>query len=271
MYSEILCLLPETLCVLSEMDGDVHDTHKKSFNLHNFLDSKVRYLQYIPYSIGLAGLYVISKRLKVASKFFSANQVPEDFVTKRISLRGKVLLVKTDTTLVVDHYPILRHRWLNSKKGALNVKLYGIAESPKSEELVYDYIKSLNAQEVWFKLWEKSSETSSDVDPVLFCTVTQYSWPFNRCINVEVLRNGLAKRTDQPIDEDWTSKLMKKRLDKAERYAYRKRIGLWQRPSYIELIKSDVESKKTVVTNTGMKAVNKCKAFASSIKGFFKK
>lgn len=253
------------------MDGDIHDKHKQSFNIHNFIDSKVRYLQYIPYSIGLAGLYVISKRLKVTSKFFSANQVPVDFINKKVSLRGKVLQVKPDATLVVDHYPILRHRWLNSKEGALNVKLYGIAESSKTEEHVYNFIKSLSAQEVWFKLWEKSSETSSGVDPVLFCTVTQYKWPFNRCINVEVLKNGLAKRSDQPVGEDWTSKLMKKRLDKAERYAYRKRIGIWQRPSYLELIKSDVESKKTAVTNTGIKAVNRLKAFASSIKSFFKK
>ena len=51
------------------------DSNKKDFDLSVFLDSKVRILQNIPYMVIGFGIYVVARKLKVASKFTSLKMI----------------------------------------------------------------------------------------------------------------------------------------------------------------------------------------------------
>lgn len=248
---------------------------KRSFDLTHFLDSHVRYLQYIPYTVMCVGLYVMGKRLRVTSKFTSVAEVPDDFVSKRIRLRGKVVNIEKNCDMMIDHLPILHRPWSKSehKQNGLVIKLLGVHYNFKDNtHLVGEHLNNLSGQEIWFQLWQKS--VCDDNVPYLSCVITKKSWPLNRCINAEVLRAGWAQRSvDEQLDRasDWSTKLLRRKLNRAEAYAKRKKLGIWKSPSALELMQSNLTNKKDTALKTGMGIIDKGKSLVATVKAFLKK
>ena len=219
---------------------DSESTEVKKWSFHNFLDRNVRYLNYVPYALGTAGLFIICKKLRITEKFTSNNQIPRDFLAKRIKLRGRVTEVSADGTLHIDHTPIISHKWLkNTKKqaGELKVRLLGVhCPADKVEPQSSSILNSLKDQEVWFKLWHKGADLKTKED-VLYCIVTKNKWPFNTNINTECLRTGVARcPTDlKYVGDDVLANRMRSKFSKAENYAMKKGVGIWHDPNHTKV------------------------------------
>jgi len=218
---------------------DCENTEVRKWSFHNFLDRNVRYLNYVPYALGAAGLFIVCKKLRITEKFTSNNQIPRDFLAKRIKLRGKVTEVSADGTLHIDHTPIISHKWLKNTKqaGELKVRLLGVhCPSNKVEPQANSILENLKDHEVWFKLWHKNADPKTK-EEVLYCIVTENKWPFNTNINTECLKTGLARCPPdlKYVGDDVLANRMRSKFSKAENYAIKKRIGIWHDPNHTKI------------------------------------
>jgi len=265
----------EALLVQNYTDSENVEVKKWSF--HNFLDRNVRYLNYVPYALGTAGLFIICKKLRITEKFTSNNQIPRDFLAKRIKLRGRVTEVGADGTLHIDHTPIISHKWLkNTSKqaGQLKVRLLGVhCPSNKVEPQASSILNNLKDQEVWFKLWHKDADMKTKED-VLYCIVTKNKWPFNTNLNTECLRTGLARCPPdlKYVGEDVLANRMRSKFSKAENYAIKKRVGIWHDPNYTRVDYAKyAHGLKNVFTFIITCIYNVLKGFIMFISKLFKK
>jgi len=208
-------------------------------DLFEFLDSNIRYVKNVPYVIGGLVVIGVARRLRMVTKFTSAESIPSEFISRNVSLRGKVVQVTADRRLIIDHKPVLAHRWMS--KGYLDVKMAGIEYSEDCSSGIHRTLSGLINQDVWFKLSQKLPDNGK-VEGGLFCIVKLKKWPFNECYNTKLVKLGFARPCTELVHSG--NFKMSKRLMKADQYAQKKNLGMWETPSQFELLKRDLKFQK---------------------------
>ncbi|NXR13199.1 CC033 protein, partial [Semnornis frantzii] len=180
------------------------------------------------------------------TKFTSALDIPVEFVTKNVKLRGKLHHI-TEKGLEVEHIPIsiplltsIQRKW--QSKGLLLVRLAGVELAPSGMAWLQQELKP--KQMIWFQLLGRE-------ELALECLVLVNKGRFlSVCLNEEILRQGLGRTVSiegLPHDSHLYWKLHR-RLLRAEFKALKKHKGIWQEESYYERIRDRISSNKVVQT-----------------------
>ncbi|XP_067102562.1 protein C3orf33 homolog isoform X1 [Osmerus mordax] len=209
---------------------------KEAYNIvsvvSKFADDHLNIVRKTSAVLAIAGLIVISRSIKLITKFNSVSEIPAHFIEQNVSLRGRVKSI-TEKGLEVEHIPIhvpllstlLTRRVCSSR---LAVHLAGVELTPEARLWMEENLSP--TQVVWLRLLSRDQET-------LHCLVslsTGSVWA--RSVNEELLKLGLARTV--PV---WglppQSRLywrLHKRLLQSEVSAERKRRGLWKEDSQWE-------------------------------------
>ncbi|CDQ98770.1 unnamed protein product [Oncorhynchus mykiss] len=73
--------------------------------ISQFADDNLTIVRNISTGLAIAGVIVISRSIKLISRFGLASEIPARFIEKNVSLRGRVQTI-TETGLEVEHIPI---------------------------------------------------------------------------------------------------------------------------------------------------------------------
>ncbi|XP_050991482.1 protein C3orf33 homolog isoform X1 [Labeo rohita] len=213
---------------------EVNEEDKPSKNviahISQFADDNLTFVRSISTCLGLAGLLIIARSIRLITKFGSAADIPARFIERNISIRGRLSNI-TEKGLEVEHIPIyvpLVSRLL-SKPGQpvtlLDVRLAGVELTSEGQDWIGQQLKP--AETVWLRLIARQNET-------LHCLVSVNRGSlFNTCVNEELLRYGLA-RTSPFVGLDPHSRIywrLYKRFLRAESRAEKKGKGLWKEES----------------------------------------
>ncbi|KAM6257839.1 protein C3orf33 homolog isoform 2-T2 [Porphyrio hochstetteri] len=180
------------------------------------------------------------------TKFTSALDIPVEFVTKNVKLRGKLHRV-TEKGLEVEHIPIsipvitsIQRKW--QSEGLLLVRLAGVEVAPSGLAWLQRELKP--KQTIWFQLLGRE-------DTALECLVLLNKGRFlSVCLNEEILREGLgrAARIEGLQHDSHLYWKLHKRLLGAELKALKKNKGIWKEESYSERIRDRISNNKFVQT-----------------------
>ncbi|KAI7802790.1 c3orf33-like protein, partial [Triplophysa rosa] len=192
-------------------------------------DDNLTFVRNISTCLGLAGLLIIARSIRLITKFGSASDIPARFIERNISIRGSVRTI-TEKGLEVEHIPIyvpLLSPLLTKRQCVtlLDVRLAGVELTSEGQNWISQQLKP--AETVWLRLIARQNET-------LHCLVSVNRGSFfNTCVNEELLKDGLA-RTSPLIGLDPQSRIywrLYKRLLRAESRAEKKGKGLWKEES----------------------------------------
>nr|CAB3227118.1 protein C3orf33 homolog [Phallusia mammillata] len=88
---------------------------------------------------------------------------------------------------------------------------------------------------IWFQLWSNDLPEDSNMNS-LHCLVSTPKWPFNRCLNVDLLNEGMAEFQPLPqnLMEQRKGLALAERLVKAQNSAIKKRRGIWYEPTKMQ-------------------------------------
>ncbi|XP_054241746.1 protein C3orf33 homolog [Indicator indicator] len=198
--------------------------------------------------MAVAGVLVLARSVRMTTKFTSALDIPVEFVTKNVKLRGKLHHI-TEKGLEVEHIPIsiplitsIQRKW--QSKGLLLVKLAGVEWAPSGMAWLQQELKP--KQMIWFQLLGRE-------ELALECLVLVNKGRFlSVCLNEEILRQGLGRTVPikgLPHDSHLHWKLHR-RLLRAELKALKKHKGIWQEESYYERLRDRISSNRVVQVNS---------------------
>ncbi|KAM9452217.1 protein C3orf33 homolog isoform 1-T1 [Salvelinus alpinus] len=206
--------------------------------ISQFADDNLTIIRNISTGLAIAGVIVISRSIKLITRFGVASEIPARFIEKNVSLRGRVQTI-TEMGLEVEHIPIyipvlspLLAKGLLSSGGGrvypLAVRLAGVELTPEGRAWLEQHLSP--AQTVWLKLVSREEET-------LHCLVSVSRGSLRSlCLNEEVLRLGLARTV--PVSglhpQSHLYLRLHQRLLKAEVKAERKGRGMWKEDSLWE-------------------------------------
>nr|XP_029512123.1 protein C3orf33 homolog isoform X1 [Oncorhynchus nerka] len=210
--------------------------------ISQFADDNLTIVRNISTGLAIAGVIVISRSIKLITRFGLASEIPARFIEKNVSLRGRVQTI-TETGLEVEHIPIYipvlspllakgMEDPLPAKGGSrvypLAVRLAGVELTPEGRVWLEQHLSP--AQTVWLKLVSREEET-------LHCLVSVSRGSLRSlCLNEEVLRLGLARTV--PVSglhpQSHLYLRLHQRLLKAEVKAERKGRGMWKEDSLWE-------------------------------------
>ncbi|CAM4584146.1 unnamed protein product [Leuciscus chuanchicus] len=221
--------------------ADMNEDDKPSKNviahISQFADDNLTIIRNISTGLGIAGLLIIARSIRLITKFGSATDIPARFIERNISIRGRLRNI-TENGLEVEHLPIdvpLLSRLLTKHQSVsvLDVRLAGVEMTSEGHDWIAQQLKP--AETLWLRLIARQNQT-------LHCLVSVNRGSlFNTCVNEELLRRGLA-RTSPLVGLDPHSGIswsLYKRLMRAERKAEKKGKGLWKEDSRWERV-SDV-------------------------------
>ncbi|XP_002126699.2 protein C3orf33 homolog [Ciona intestinalis] len=235
-----------------------------------YMDDNINIVRAVPFALlGTLGLYC-TYRYRIFSHFKTIKSIPEEFYTKRVSLRGKLTNVTRECTLEIEHVPIVKlpfSKYLKNKETeaeTLPIKFLGIDFPSDTSNLAYTKLLHLKQSKkpVWFQLWYREYEQVVDPDdatPIyLHCLVYEPYWFLGSYLNTTFVKIGYAKFTSLPdlISTGKQSEKLANSLAKAENFAKRKRRGMWYVPSKPELIYEDMKTKANSVKSAGAGAWN---------------
>ncbi|NXX43696.1 CC033 protein, partial [Tricholaema leucomelas] len=214
--------------------------------LSEWVDAHLSLLRSLSAGMAVAGVLVLARSVRMTTKFTSALDIPVEFVTKNVKLRGKLHHI-TEKGLEVEHIPIsiplltsIQRRW--QSKGLLLVRLAGVELAPSGMAWLQQELKP--KQMIWFQLLGRE-------ELALECLVLVTKGRFlSMCLNEEILRQGLGRTVPiegLPHDSHLYWKLHR-RLLRAEFKALKKHKGIWQEESYSERIRERISSSKAVQT-----------------------
>ncbi|KAK6296404.1 hypothetical protein J4Q44_G00325460 [Coregonus suidteri] len=228
--------------------------------ISQFADDHLTFVRNISTGLAIAGVIVISRSIKLMTRFGVASEIPARFIENNVSLRGRVQTI-TERALEVEHVPIyiplLSPCWLKlvriftvppsgllSSGGGgvfpLAVRLAGVELTPEGRAWLEQHLSP--AQTVWLKLVSREEET-------LHCLVSVRRGSLRSlCLNDEVLRLGLA-RTVPVSGLHPQSRLylrLHQRLLRAEVKAERKGRGMWKEDSLWERTSQAVRENSLV-------------------------
>ncbi|XP_014070836.1 protein C3orf33 homolog isoform X1 [Salmo salar] len=201
--------------------------------ISQFADDNLTIIRNISTGLAIAGVIVISRSIKLITRFGVASEIPARFIEKNVSLRGRVQTI-TEIGLEVEHIPIYIPVLspLLAKGGGgvypLAVRLAGVDLTPEGRVWLKQHLSP--AQTVWLKLVSREEET-------LHCLVSVSRGSLRSlCLNEEVLRLGLARTV--PVSglhpQSHLYLRLHQRLLKAEVKAERKGRGMWKEDSLWE-------------------------------------
>ncbi|XP_043088772.1 protein C3orf33-like [Puntigrus tetrazona] len=213
--------------------SDVNEEDKPSKNIiariSQFADDNLTFVRSISTCLGLVGLLVIARSIRLVTKFGSAVDIPARFIERNVSIRGRLRHV-TEKGLEVEHIPIYvpflsRLPTKRQPVTLLDVRLAGVELTSEGQEWIGRQLKP--AETVWLRLIARQNQT-------LHCLVSVNRGSlFNTCVNEELLRHGLA-RTSPFVGLDSHSRIywrLYKRFLRAEGRAEQKGRGLWKEES----------------------------------------
>ncbi|XP_055970369.1 protein C3orf33 homolog [Sorex fumeus] len=195
--------------------------------LSQWADDHLRLVRAAGAVLGLAGLLLLGRSLRLTSRFTRASDIPVEFLRKQVKLRGRVRRVTADG-LEIEHIPVilpLLARWRRGEPaGTLQVRLAGVELTAAGHEWLQQEL--LPAQALWF-------QPLGTQGPALLCfLLVRKGRFFSVNLNEEVLRCGLGKAV--PVDglshEDAAYWSVHRRLLRAELAAVRAGVGLWAEP-----------------------------------------
>ncbi|XP_051726538.1 protein C3orf33 homolog isoform X1 [Ctenopharyngodon idella] len=231
--------------------ADVNEDDKPSKNVialvSQFADDNLTIVRNISTCLGLAGLLIIARSIRLMTKFGSATDIPARFIERNVSIRGRLTNI-TEKGLEVEHIPIYVPLFsrLFTKPGQsvtlLDVRLAGVEMTSEGHDWIVQQLKP--AETVWLRLIARQNGT-------LHCLVSVNRGSlFNTCVNEELLRHGLA-RTSPLVGLDPHSRIywsLYKRLLRAESRAEKKGKGLWKEESRWERV-TDVLRNNMLVSS----------------------
>uniref|UniRef100_A0A8C1EJ11 Chromosome 3 open reading frame 33 n=1 Tax=Cyprinus carpio carpio TaxID=630221 RepID=A0A8C1EJ11_CYPCA len=164
--------------------------------------------QNISTCLGLVGLLIIARSIRLITKFGSATDIPAQFIERNISIRRRLRNI-TEKGLEVEHIPIYVPL-LSQPVTLLDVRLAGVELTSEGQDWIGQQLR-------WCALFFQGSV-------------------FNTCVNEELLRHGLAS-TSPFVGLDphsWIYWHLYKRFLRAESRAEKKGKGLWMEESHCE-------------------------------------
>jgi len=198
---------------------------------------------------GVAGAVILSRSLRLFSKFEHARQIPNEFFQKHFQLRGKVAYVTEDARLRVVHTPILRpiSNWIFRRKepaigeddgGKLSLVVAGVEINEPGKAFLR---QQLVFRPIWFTLIRRLNEDDIQVEVIAKKGRVRGKFSVNR----ELVRRGMAR---VPTLDDYTHDLALKtnaeysrlinELVISEKYADRRGVGMWRRRTALEALLS---------------------------------
>ncbi|XP_058517461.1 protein C3orf33 homolog isoform X2 [Ochotona princeps] len=195
--------------------------------ISRWADDHLRLVQNISTVMGVAGMMLLLRSIRLTSKFTSSSDIPVEFLKRNVKLRGRLRRI-TENGLEIEHIPItlpVISSWRKDPGGALLVKLAGVELTEAGKEWLQKELKP--SQALWFQLLGKENSA-------LFCyLLVNRGRYFTMNLNEEILRRGLGKTIlIKGLNHD--SKIYWKthrRLLKAELTALRKGEGVWKEES----------------------------------------
>ncbi|XP_067275972.1 protein C3orf33 homolog [Pseudorasbora parva] len=212
-------------------DVNEHDKPSKNVIAHisQFADDNLTIVRNISTCVGIAGLLIIARSIRLITKFSCATDIPARFIERNISIRGRLRNI-TEEGLEVEHIPIyvpLLSCLLIKRQSVtlMDVRLAGLEMTSEGHDWIARQLKP--DETVWLRLIARQNQT-------LHCLVSVNRGSlFNTCVNEELLRHGLA-RTSPLVGLDPHSRIywsLYKRFLRAERRAEKKGKGLWKEES----------------------------------------
>ncbi|CAK8689404.1 unnamed protein product [Clavelina lepadiformis] len=146
-------------------------------NSSDFVDKHLRRIQNTLYGLFGISLLIVGRRLRLVKQFRLLHEIPDIYIAKQISLRGRVRDVSSSGILHVQHIPVIQLPLLHvSKKQAgdaplptIPVKLIGTQISESQHQEAIAVLKQLIDQNVWFKMFYREPAVSSERKEVLKC------------------------------------------------------------------------------------------------------
>uniref|UniRef100_A0A3Q2FLH3 TNase-like domain-containing protein n=1 Tax=Cyprinodon variegatus TaxID=28743 RepID=A0A3Q2FLH3_CYPVA len=189
--------------------------------------------------MAVTGVIVLAKSIRI-TKFQAASEIPSRFIERNVSLRGKVHSV-TERGIEVEHIPIylpvispLLSKQQDVSTSRLWVHLAGVELTPEGK--IWLQKNLVPPQTVWLKLISRQDSTLHCLYYLILKCGTYFSISSCYCMNEELLRLGLARRTTitgVPLGSPLYWRLHK-RLHRAEVKAEKKGLGLWKKESLWE-------------------------------------
>uniref|UniRef100_A0A8C1GM28 Chromosome 3 open reading frame 33 n=1 Tax=Cyprinus carpio TaxID=7962 RepID=A0A8C1GM28_CYPCA len=163
--------------------------------------------QNISTCLGLVGLLIIARSIRLITKFGSATDIPAQFIERNISIRRRLRNI-TEKGLEVEHIPIYEPH---------NPCLQSLMKTPLIKCLFSRPAHLFHSCHRDYSLFFQGSV-------------------FNTCVNEELLRHGLASTSPfVGLDpQSWIYWHLYKRFLRAESRAEKKGKGLWMEESHCE-------------------------------------
>ncbi|XP_068601740.1 protein C3orf33 homolog [Brachionichthys hirsutus] len=221
-------------------DGGTRLSHNILSSISQFADDHLAVVRSISTGLAVVGVVLISRSMKLMTKFQAVSEIPAHFIERNVSLCGKVHAIK-GRGLEVEHVPIhlpvlspLLSKYRRASTSLMLVHLAGVELTPEG---------GLWLQKNLFPVQTVRLKLIGREDDQLHCLVFKSRrWMWSYCINEEVLRLGLA-RTAPVAGVLPDSRLywrLHKRLHRAEVRAERKGRGLWKQGSLWERVSKAV-------------------------------
>lgn len=225
----------------------------------NFVDQHLIALRFGLVSMGVCGVVLICRRLHISHKFSRANEIPDWFYQRHISLYGQLKGISTATSnnkqrtvLKISHTPILRFKFRSAfldggEHKHLHVSLWGISNDAPMEltrslaDQLANGTKGRLSINVRFVLMSRSVGPDDNVVSAL-CFVRR-NWHIRRsCLNETVLWSGAARtairESPDELQNDVFQQRWQTRLTKAQQWAVKRRVGVWNDGKQPTLLRS---------------------------------
>ncbi|XP_055341728.1 uncharacterized protein LOC129590485 isoform X2 [Paramacrobiotus metropolitanus] len=154
------------------------------------IDRNIQYVRWGIAGIGVAGLIVIARSVRIVTKFTDAKNIPPGFFMSNISLHGRVKNVDDNGILFVDHIPIIRTPWSHRTDSQLRVRLAVVAHTPPS-------LKWLQTNLVGRPIFFQLLGTAGDGEILSRVKWQRFPLMFSN-LNLYLIKAGLAHHATHP-------------------------------------------------------------------------
>ncbi|VDN52369.1 unnamed protein product [Dracunculus medinensis] len=174
------------------------------------------------------------------AKFSNASQIPEDYLRKELTMKGKVREIVPDGILKIEHEPLIKlptilRRPLHVFAGFIDVRLAGLDISAAGLEYLSKDIGLLN-KNVQFTVIKHGSSNFVDAEVLI-----KKNFFHQTNLNIDLVRRGYAKVLALDQREHYKalqsvpaySRLISK-LIMSEKIADIRGIGIWKRDTWVE-------------------------------------
>lgn len=195
-----------------------------------FFDNHIRIVKNAGYVIAGVGVVIIVRRSRLFTKFKSTSEIPEEFIQKRIRLRGIVKNVLPCNTLHIDHVPSMSYpaaklfrkfQKYPQTNGIISLHMAGISLDTLGLDIV---MKEIKGKAVWFELLNQTKEDQND-PAVIY--VRKYLILRNYNVFAVKMGYGVAEHLPECYHMKVQQSLQRSLL-KAQKNAAIKKRGIWK-------------------------------------------